>query len=158
MTKTEAQRLARNEYSKWYRSTENGKYSNTIAQWKFNGLIWETEEEIEGIYTLYLGSTHCENPKCGKEYKNSKDKHMDHEHLNGKFGKFRNVVCNSCNAKIKASNTSGINGIYWDKTNKNWQYRIEIKGQRHSKSSKDKDYLIEYKKDYENKYLYISEN
>ena len=70
MSRTEAQRLAR----KIYDQTEKGKKSKTICQWKFKGLIWETEEEIEGIYNRYLGSTHCENPKCGKEYKNSKDK------------------------------------------------------------------------------------
>ena len=135
--------------------TDAQKLTRKISDWKYGGLIWETEEEIEGIYTLYLGSTHCENPKCGKEYKNSKDKHMDHDHDTNKF---RNILCNSCNSKIQYNNTSGINGIRWDKTSNGWRYGIMINGQKHTKFSKDKDYLIEYKKDYEKKYLYISEN
>ena len=146
---------AKKEYDKWYNSTETGKKSKTIGQWKFNGLIWETEEEIEGIYTLYLGSTHCENPKCGKEYKNDYDKCMDHCHNTNKF---RNILCRICNIKIKSSNTSGINGIYWRKDRNYWQYQITINGKTHSKYSKDKDWLIQYKNEYENKYLYISEN
>tara|TARA_R110000803_G_scaffold183005_1_gene245378 strand:- start:12 stop:479 length:468 start_codon:yes stop_codon:yes gene_type:complete len=153
MTKEE-----RREYDKLRRQTETGKYSNTISKWKSNGLIWTTQEEIEGIYTLYLGSTHCENPKCGKEYRNSKDKCMDHEHRNGKYGPFRNVLCNSCNLKMNDTNTSGINGIRWDKPHNGWQYRIMINGKNHTKFSKDKDWLIQYKTAYENKYLYISEN
>ena len=146
---------AKREYNKWYRSTETGKYSETIGQWKSRGLIWETEEEIEGIYTLYLGSTHCENPKCSKEYTIDNVKCMDHEHLDGKFGPFRNVLCNSCNSKINDTNTSGVNGISWHKNYKGWQYTIRINGKKHSKNSRDKDWLIEYKNAYENKYLYI---
>ena len=155
MPLTEAQRLAKNEYMKWYAQTPNGKKSRKINQWKHIGLIWETEEEIDEIYNRYLESKRCEIFICSKEYKNGKDKDMDHDHQNGKF---RNVLCHSCNSKINSANTSGINGIHWDKTNKNWQYRIEIKGQRHSKCSKDKDLLIQYKTAYENKYLYISQN
>ena len=158
MPRTEAQRLANNEYSKWHGSTEIGKYSKKIGQWKSRGLIWETEEEIEGIYTLYLGSTHCENPKCGKQYRNNKDKNMDHEHRDGKYGPFRNILCQSCNVKMKDNNTSGVNGIYWQKQSNGWEYKIKINGRTHCKYSKDKDWLINYKEEYEKKYLYISQN
>ena len=145
----------RREYMKWYYQTPNGKKSKKISDWKYSGLIWSTQEEIDEIYNRYLNSKYCEIFVCSKEYTNDNVKCMDHEHLDGKFGPFRNVLCNSCNSKMKASNTSGINGIGWDKTNKGWKYNIKINGQRHTKFSKDKDYLIEYKNDYENKYLYI---
>ena len=155
MSRTEAERLKKKEYNKWYRTTEKGKKSITIGQWKFKGLIWETEDEIDEIYNRYLNSKYCENPKCGKEYKNSKDKCMDHCHTTHKF---RNILCNSCNSKIQDNNTSGINGISWDEQSNGWRYKITINGKTHSKYSRDKDYVIKYKEDYENKYLYISEN
>ena len=151
MPRTEAQKLAR----KIQDQTPNGKKSITISKWKFNGLIWETEEEIEGIYTLYLGSTHCENPKCGKEYKNDYDKCMDHCHTTNKF---RNILCRSCNVKIRDDNKSGIIGIGWHKDYKGWYYKITINGKTHRKNSRDKEWLINYKEEYENKYLYNSEN
>ena len=155
-TYTEAQKLAQKEYKKIYYQTDIGKMRQTISVWKFNGLTWETDDEIEGIYTLYLGSTHCENPKCGKEYKNSRDKHMDHEHLDGKFGPFRNILCRSCNLKIQDSNTSGINGICWRKVRNGCEYRIMINGKTHTKCSKDKEWLINYKLEFEKENLYKS--
>ena len=151
MPRTEAQKLAKKEYDQ----TPTGKYVNTIAQWKFKGLIWASQDEIEGIYTLYLGSTHCENPKCGKEYTPDNVKCMDHCHTTHKF---RNILCNSCNSKMKANNTSGINGICWHEQSNGWVYKIRINGKKHSKYSRDKDYVIQYKEEYENKYLYNSEN
>ena len=151
MPLTEAQRLTRKKYIQ----TPNGKKCQKIGEWKFNGLIWATQEEIDEIYSRYLGSTNCENPKCGKEYKNSKDKHMDHCHTTNKF---RNILCHSCNVKINSANKSGINGIGWNKKYKGWRYQIEINGKKHSKNSRDKDWLINYKEEYENKYLYNSEN
>ena len=155
---TEAQKLEKKEYNKWYNQTEKGKKSIKISSWKSAGLIWSTQEEIDEIYSRYLESKRCEIFKCSKEYTTDNKKCMDHEHLNEKFGPFRNVLCNSCNAKIQDSNKSGINGIRWDKLNKGWIYQITINGKTHGKRSKDKDWLIEYKTDYENKYLYISEN
>ena len=141
----------KNEYNKWYNQTPKGKKTHKMSDWKRRGLIWTTQEEIDEIYNRYLNSKYCEIFVCSKEYKNSKDKHMDHCHTTHKF---RNVVCQSCNVKMRYDNTSGIPNIYWDKTNKGWKYQIEIKGKIHNKCSKDKDWLLEYKKDYENKYLY----
>ena len=135
--------------------TADQKLTRKISDWKSIGLIWETDEEIEGIYTLYLGSTHCENPKCNKVYKNDYDKCMDHDHDTNKF---RNILCRSCNNKIKDNNTSGVNGIWWHKKSNGWVYQIRINGLKHSKYSNDKEWLIQYKEDFENKYLYISEN
>ena len=124
---------------------------HTSSTWKLSGLTWTTEDEIEGIYTLYLGSTHCET--CNKGYKNSKDKCMDHDHDTNKF---RNILCRSCNLKIQDSNTSGINGISWRKNRDGWEYRIMINGKTHTKCSKNKEWLINYKLEFEKENLYIS--
>tara|TARA_R110000803_G_scaffold27298_1_gene63923 strand:+ start:508 stop:984 length:477 start_codon:yes stop_codon:yes gene_type:complete len=158
MPKTEAQKLARREYNKWYDQTETGKKSIKISKWKSSGLIWTTQEEIDEIYSRYLESKYCEIFKCSKEYTTNNKKCMDHEHRNGKYGPFRNVLCNSCNSKMKDNNKSGINGISWNKIYKGWRYKIEIKGKIHRKFSKNKACLIQYKEEYEKKYLYISEN
>ena len=147
MTKEE-----RREYDKWYKQTPKGKKSNKISDWKRSGLIWTTQEEIDEIYSRYLNSKYCEIFICSKEYTTDNKKCLDHCHDTNKF---RNVICNSCNSKMNSSNTTGINGIRWDKQSKGWEYKIKINGQKHTKRSKDKDWLIEYKKDYENKYLYI---
>ena len=145
----------RREYNKWYIQTPKGKKTNKISSWKYAGLIWETEEEIDEIYNRYLESKYCEIFKCSKEYTTDNKKCMDHCHATHKF---RNILCNSCNAKINSANKSGIPNISWDKHRNRWQYQIKINGKKHYKSSRDEDWLIEYKKDYENKYLYISEN
>ena len=153
--KTEAQKLAKREYNKWYDQTETGKKSHKISKWKRSGLIWTTQEEIDEIYNRYLNSKYCEIFVCSKEYTTDNKKCMDHEHLNGKYGPFRNILCNSCNSKMRDDNTSGIPGIRWCKKYKGWRYKIMINGETHHKYSKDKDWLLEYKKDYEQTYLYI---
>ena len=144
--RTEAQKLAR----RIYEQTDIGKMKHAISMWKYHGLTWETEDEIEGIYTLYLGSTNCET--CGKEYKDDFDRCMDHDHDTNKF---RNILCRSCNLKIRDDNTSGINGISWYKDSNCWRYQIKISGKRHTKYSKDKEWLANYKLEFEKENLYI---
>ena len=148
--KTEAQKLAKREYEKWYNQTPKRKKSNRISNWKHIGLI-ETQAEIDEIYNRYLESKYCEIFVCSKEYTTDNKKCMDHCHDTNKF---RNVVCNSCNTKMNSANKSGIPNIRWNKQYKGWCYEITINGQKHSKCSKDKAYLIEYKKDYEETYLF----
>ena len=135
-------------YNKWYRQTPKGKMSNTIGTWKRNGLIWNNIEEIEGIYGLYLSSERCENCNCLYTEDNVKD--MDHNHDNGKF---RNILCHSCNMKRKNNNTTGIPNI--SKHKNGWQYQIIIKGKLHYKSSKDLEWLKQYKLEYEKNNIYI---
>ena len=67
--------------------------SNTKASWKRTGLIC-TDEECEEIYQQYIYSTNCE--LCGKVYKSTKDRQMDHCH---ETGKFRNICCTQCNGR-----------------------------------------------------------
>ena len=121
-----------------------------INFWKFSGLICENKDEYEYIYDRWLYSEKCEEPKCNKEYTENNFKCMDHCHLTGLF---RNILCNSCNIRLRTNdNSSGIPNIYKDK--KGWLYRIAIKCKTHTKYSKDLEWLKNYKKEYENKYLY----
>jgi hypothetical protein len=64
---------------------------HTIKTWKRRGLI-ATDEEIEEIYQKYIYATHCE--LCNKQFPNTKDRCMEHDH---DIGKFRNIVCVKCN-------------------------------------------------------------
>ena len=144
-TRTQADK----EQRKIYNASAHGKMTIKTQKWLSgpDGLKVESEEELQGIYCLWLESTNCE--KCGNGYTQHNEPCMDHDHYTGKF---RNILCHPCNMKIKVSNTSGVNGI--SKNKSGWRYKICIAGASHSKWAKDKDWLIQYKLDYENKYIY----
>ena len=116
---------------------------NTKAQWKYRGLIC-SDEEFEAIYEIYITSTKCE--LCEKIYKSSRDRCMEHDHNTGKF---RNIVCQRCNArkidnKIKSNNTSGYKHI--SKQGFNWVFRVWINGEYpQKKSSVDKEEVIAFR-------------
>lgn len=135
-------------YNEWYYQTPQGKFVNALAQWKFRGLIWDTVEEVEGIYGLYISSERCE--ECNCLYTEDNVKCMDHCHESGKF---RYILCHSCNTKQTKSNTSGIPNIH--KYGNSWRYQIKIKGKFHVKQSKDLEFLKQYKLEYEKNNLYI---
>ena len=124
----------------------------TKSSWKKAGLIC-SEEEFEALYPEYIYATNCD--LCGIPYKNTRDRQMEHEHLEGKYGAFRNFVCRSCNqlkkdVKMKSNNTSGYCGIYKqiDKRYKQgfrWRFSVMINGKlTRIKSSVYKDKLIEF--------------
>ena len=119
--------------------------SDTLYHWKRRGLIITSQEEFEYIYWRRENSTHCE--KCGKKYKSTQDRNMDHEHLiHDKYGAFRNILCTSCNlkrSKIRPNNTSGYSGIC--KNGYYWEFRVNINGKKtHVKASRDKEWLIKF--------------
>ena len=111
------------------------KYHKSLTkyEWIKRGLIWNSEEEFESIYNRYITSTNCEY--CNKAYKNTRDRHMDHEHyifaLNKKgkkigYGKFRAVCCNLCNNSRKETDNISINK--W--INNKPYYQLQIKRNR----------------------------
>tara|TARA_R100000734_G_C3254194_1_gene54805 strand:- start:174 stop:554 length:381 start_codon:yes stop_codon:yes gene_type:complete len=79
----------RAKYNSEFKKTDIGKKTQKISSWKGQGLICD---DYDKVYERYINSNHCEC--CGKEYKNQRDKHMDHCH---KTGKFRNILCRNCN-------------------------------------------------------------
>ena len=62
-----------------------------IAKWKHRGVIYHNLDEL---YDVYINTLTCSH--CNKEFKTSQERKLDHCHESGKF---RAIVCNSCNIK-----------------------------------------------------------
>tara|TARA_R110000803_G_scaffold158240_1_gene222552 strand:+ start:160 stop:627 length:468 start_codon:yes stop_codon:yes gene_type:complete len=81
-----------------YSQSPSGKKSNTISQWKQNGLQ-ESKEDLDRIYDLWLHQEFC-NACDVKLTRNgdrcSTDACMDHDHDTHRF---RHVICRSCNTR-----------------------------------------------------------
>ena len=116
--------------------------SFTLKNWKYIGLI-ESDEFIQALYQRIIVATNCEI--CNKEFKSSKDRQMEHDHLTGRF---RNIVCSSCNClksdvKMRSHNTSGYKGICKQndtscKQGFHWRFKAYVNGKKKTiKSSVD---------------------
>ena len=100
------------EYNKKYREknkekikAEHKKYHKenhmkwTIYNWKKRGLIVDDDDEYESIYYLVQSAENCELCNCKlteNKIQTTTSRCMDHDHFTGKF---RNVLCLSCNLK-----------------------------------------------------------
>ena len=99
---------------------------------------------MDELYERYINSTECE--LCNKEYKNTTDRHLDHDHTTGLF---RNIVCCSCNAssklkEINKNNTSGYKNIRLTKYN-TFKVEININKIKYQKQFKTIEEAIEYR-------------
>ena len=81
---------SRQEKDKRYRQSDKGKKSQRKIWWESRGVVFDND--FDEIHDRYINSSQCE--LCNKVYKNSLDRCLDHCHTTGKF---RNVVCQSCN-------------------------------------------------------------
>ena len=78
------------EYQAKYRSSDKGKKSVTISGWKHTGLI---SDDYDAVYDKWINTHNCEC--CNESIGFGKGSRvMDHCH---KTGKFRNILCHSCN-------------------------------------------------------------
>ena len=93
----------------------------TIYEWKRYGLIYDDYDEL---YEIYIKTMNCQH--CNREFKNSSDRCMDHDHATGKF---RKIVCRACNNRdsyIKFPNGCD-RSIYIKKYNKEHKQEISEK-------------------------------
>ena len=80
------------EYQKRWRNTMKAKKKMRIGNWKQIGI---DDEDLELVYDYYINSKEC--MICGNEFKNSMDRHLDHDH---ETGEIRFICCRKCNINI----------------------------------------------------------
>ena len=87
-TKRESRKACRLKYAK----TPKGIKSARLNSWRIAGVI---DGDISAVYDYYKLETNC--MICNKEYKNTKDRCLDHNH---ETGEIRYICCNYCNVHV----------------------------------------------------------
>ena len=80
------------KHQKKYGESPTGKKFYTLKNWKKRGI---NDDDIDSVYDYYLLQTNC--MICNKEFKNSRDRHLDHDHDTGEI---RYICCNFCNSHV----------------------------------------------------------
>ena len=81
------------EYDNEYRQTPQGKKCATKKTWKYQGIICDYDH----YYNIYLQRTNCYY--CNKEFENSFDRCLDHDHeINDNYN-VRGIICRGCNIR-----------------------------------------------------------
>tara|TARA_R110000744_G_scaffold368278_1_gene478094 strand:- start:1467 stop:1859 length:393 start_codon:yes stop_codon:yes gene_type:complete len=75
-------------------NTDKSTKSNTISCWKNRGII---TDDFDNVYSIYIDTTNCDY--CKKEFKNSLDRHLDHDHSIKDNNNIRGILCCPCNLK-----------------------------------------------------------
>ena len=77
---------------KIYHATPKGYKIQTIGCWKKRGI--RCDEEWDEVYDWWLNAKSCDI--CDKEFENSKDRCLDHDHILEGYN-VRGILCKSCN-------------------------------------------------------------
>ena len=121
------------EVKKKYTSSPKGIKSSRIYNWKFMGII---DEDLSAVYDYYIDETNC--MICFKEYKDSQDRCLDHDH---ETGEIRYICCRYCNrhllieggciqTKVSKNNNSGHLNITYDIGRDKWEFSKMINKKR----------------------------
>ena len=83
------------EQNRLYYKTPNGLKKRKINDWKCRGII---DEDFSLLYDYLLLQTNC--MICLKLFKNSQDRHLDHDHNITDDSNVRYILCRNCNCNF----------------------------------------------------------
>tara|TARA_R110000796_G_scaffold200623_3_gene316635 strand:+ start:207 stop:677 length:471 start_codon:yes stop_codon:yes gene_type:complete len=69
--------------------TNKNHKTKRITCWKKSGVI---HDDFDSLYDIYINTMECNH--CKKDFKNTTDRCLDHDH---ETGAFRAIVCRNCN-------------------------------------------------------------
>ena len=143
---SERKEASRIRSAEWRKNNLQNYKSKQKYSWKKQGII---DADYDALYEYLLNEKNC--MICLKDYKNNRDKQVDHDHSITDDDNVRYICCLRCNTtflneKNREDNTSGHIGIGWDKRRQCWRVRWQVDGKQISKSFKDKNDAIEFNK------------
>tara|TARA_R100000664_G_C2673232_1_gene84363 strand:+ start:121 stop:615 length:495 start_codon:yes stop_codon:yes gene_type:complete len=129
-----------------YEQSPQGIKTRMIWRWRNE---WGIKGDLEKIYEKYINTANCEvcniELTMDKKITNTR-KCLDHNHTTNEF---RNIVCHSCNCKIKMdykNNTSGHKYIYYVKSKDHYVCKSKTIKARYFKKIED---AIDYKNSFD---------
>jgi len=78
-------------YPKSYHNNPTEYKRKKILLWKHRGVIYD---DFDDLYAVYMNTMKCQY--CNKEFKNSRQRCLDHDHNTGLF---RSILCYGCNVR-----------------------------------------------------------
>ena len=91
----------------------NNHKATTLFNWRKNHI---DHPNLDALYNMYIRTANCN--VCNNVFKNSRERALDHDH---ETGKFRYILCRSCNLKMdrktNSNNLLGIKNIGYYKDN-----------------------------------------
>ena len=134
-------------YHRAYNNSPQGKKRNSIAYWKYQGII---SNDWNALYERYMTTTHCEKCEVLLTAGLSRTgKCLDHDHSITDRENVRAVLCRACNSNDMCTNTSGVPNVSYNKRWAYWRYTKVFNGEHHCKTFKTKKEAIRYKYEFE---------